>query len=70
VQTPGFLSVQQQDDNIVCYAVGAEVWWCSGRLLDYMPPCQVLVLSSGIWLALLLVIRCLWRHNITWYSRL
>jgi len=29
----------------------AGVWWCSGRLLDYMAPYQILVLSSGIgWL--------------------
>jgi len=48
----------------------AEVWWCPGRLLDCMPPYQILVLSSGVWWSLLLNIRCLWRHNTTSYSRL
>jgi len=33
---------------------GATAW------LD--APCQILVLSSGVWWSLLLVIRCLWRH--------
>ena len=48
----------------------AEVWWCPGRLLDWMPPYQILVFSSGVWWSLLLDIRCLWRHNMTSYSRL
>jgi len=26
----------------------AEVWWCLGRLLDWMPSFQILVLSSGV----------------------
>ena len=47
----------------------AEVWWCPGRLLDWLPPYQILVLSSGVWWSLLLDIRCLWRHNMTPYSR-
>jgi len=38
----------------------AEVWWCPGRLLDWMPPYKVLVLSTGVWWSLLLHIRCLW----------
>jgi len=37
----------------------AEVWSCPGRLLDWMPPYQILVLSSGVWWSLLLDIRCL-----------
>jgi len=44
----------------------AEVWWCVGRLLDCMPPYQILVLSSSVWRSLLLDIRCLqgiiWSH--------
>jgi len=44
----------------------AEVCWCPGRLLDWMPPHQILVLSSGVWWSLLLDIRCynvtIWRH--------
>jgi len=48
----------------------AEVWWCPGRLLDWMPPYQILVLSSGVWWSLVLDIRCLWRHNVTSYSGL
>jgi len=48
----------------------AEVWWCPGRLLAWMPPYQILVLSSGIWWSLLLDIHCLWRHNMTSYSHL
>jgi len=43
----------------------AEVWWCLGRLLDRMPPYQILVLSSGVWWSLSLDIRCLWRHHTT-----
>jgi len=27
----------------------AEVWSCPGRLLDWMPPYQFLVLSIGVW---------------------
>jgi len=46
----------------------AEVWWCLGRLLDCMPPEQMLVLSSGVWWSLLLDIHCLWRHSTTSYS--
>ena len=41
---------------------GATAW------LD--APSQILVLSSGVWWSLLLDIRCLWRHNMTSYSRL
>jgi len=48
----------------------AEVWWCPGRLLDWMPPYQILVFSSGVWWSLLLDLRCSWRHNMTSYSRL
>jgi len=48
----------------------AEVWWCPMRLLNWMPPYQMLVLSSGVWWRLLLDICCLWRHNMTSYSRL
>ena len=47
----------------------AEAWWCPRRLLDCMPPYQNLVLNSGVWWSLLLDVRCLWRHNVT-YSRL
>jgi len=47
-----------------------EVWWCPGRLLDWMPLYQILVLNSGVWWSLLLDMRCLWRHNMTSYSRL
>jgi len=47
----------------------AEVWWGPGRLLDWMPPFQILVMSSGVWWLLLLIFFCLWRHNITSYSR-
>jgi len=47
----------------------AQDGWCTGRLLDWMPPYQNLVLSSGVWWSLLLHIRCLWRHNMTSYSR-
>jgi len=32
----------------------AEVWGCSGRLLDCMHPYQNLVSSSGVWWSLLL----------------
>jgi len=37
-----------------------------------MPPYQILVLSSGVgpWWSLLQHIHCLWRHNMTSYSRL
>jgi len=48
----------------------AEIWWCPGRLLDWIPPYQILVFSSGVWWSLLLDIRCLWHHNMTWYWRL
>jgi len=48
----------------------AEIWGCLGRLLDWMPPSQFMVLSSGVKWSLLLDIRCLWRHNMTSYSRL
>ena len=48
----------------------AEVWWCQGQMLDWMPPFEILVLSSAVWWSLLLNIRCLWRHNVTSYSRL
>jgi len=48
----------------------AEVWWCPGRLLDWMPTSQILVLSSGVWWSLLLDIRYLWSNNMTPYSRL
>jgi len=48
----------------------AEVWWCPGRLFDWIPPYQILVLRSGVWWSLLLDIRCLWRHNVTSYSGL
>ena len=48
----------------------AEVWWCPGRLLDWMPPYQSLALSSGVWWSSLLEIRCLWCHNMTSYSGL
>jgi len=37
----------------------AEVWWCPGRLLDWMSPYQILLLSSGVRGSLLLDIRCL-----------
>ena len=40
----------------------AEVWWCPGRLLNWTPPYQILVLRNGVWWSLLLDIRCLWRH--------
>jgi len=33
----------------------AEVCWYPGRLLDWMPPYQILILSSGVWWSLLLV---------------
>jgi len=33
-------------------------------------PYQLLVLNSGVWYILLLDISCLWRHNVTSYSRL
>jgi len=56
--------------NFLIFAIVAEVWWCPGRLLDWMPPYQILVLSSGVWWSLLLDIRCLWRRNMTSYSRL
>ena len=26
----------------------SEVWWCPGRLLGWMPPFKILVLSSGV----------------------
>jgi len=32
----------------------AEVSWCPGRLLDCIPPSQILQLSSGVWWSLLL----------------
>jgi len=48
----------------------AEIWRCPGRLLDWMPPSQIMVLSSGVWWSLLLDIRCLWLHNMTSYSHL
>jgi len=41
---------------------GATTW--------LVAPYQILVLNSGIWWRLLLDIRCLWRHNMTTYSRL
>jgi len=44
-----------------------EVWWCLGRLLDYMPPYQILALSIRVWWSLLLNICCLRRHNMTSY---
>ena len=47
----------------------AEVWWCPGRLLPWMPPYQILVLRSGVWWSMLLDIHCLWCHNMTSYSR-
>jgi len=47
-----------------------EVWWCQGRLLDWMAPYQILVLSSGVYWSFLLDIRSLWRHKTTSYSRL
>ena len=34
-----------------------------------MHPYQILVLSSGVWWSLLRDIRCLWRHNMTLFSR-
>jgi len=37
----------------------AKVWWCTGWLLDYMPPYRILVLCSGIWWSLL-DICCSW----------
>jgi len=37
-----------------CQQWRAEVWWCLGRLLDCMPPYQILILSSGVWWSLLL----------------
>jgi len=43
----------------------AEVWRFPERLLHCMPLYQILILSSGIWWTLLLVIRCLRRQNIT-----
>jgi len=48
----------------------AEVWWFPERLLDWMPPYQILVLSSGVWWSLFLAMHCLWRHSMTLYSRL
>jgi len=48
---------------------GADIWWCPGRLLNWMPPYKILVLSSGLWWSLLLYIRSLRRHNMTSYSR-
>jgi len=33
----------------------ADVWWCPGRLLDWTPPFQILVMSSGAWWLLLLI---------------
>jgi len=38
-----------------------------GRLLHCMPPTQIVVLSSGVWWALLLDIHYLWRHNMMSY---
>jgi len=46
----------------------AEVWWCPGRLLDWMPPYQILVLISGAGLSWSLLLDVLWRHNMTSYS--
>jgi len=45
-------------------------WRSEGRLLDWMPLYQTLVLSSGVWWSLWLEIRCWWRHNMTSYSSL
>jgi len=47
----------------------AEYWWSPGRVVDCMLSHQILVLSSGVLWPLLLDIRCLWRHNMTLYSR-
>ena len=41
----------------------AEVRWCPGRLLDWMPHSQIMVLSSGVWWSTLL-----WRHNMTSFT--
>ena len=41
-----------------------------GRLLDWMPPFQILVLNSGEWWSLVLNIHCLRRYNMTSFSRL
>ena len=43
-----------------------------GDCLIGCPPYQILVLSSGVgpWWSLLLNMRCLWRHDMTSYSRL
>jgi len=47
----------------------AVVWWCPGRLLEYMPPYEIIVLSSAVCWSWLLDIRCLCRRNMMSYSR-
>jgi len=41
-----------------------------GDGLDCMPSYQILVLSNSVCWSLLMDVRCLWRHNMTSYSRL
>jgi len=48
----------------------AEVLRCLGQLLGWIPTYKILILSSSVWWPFLLVRRCLWRHNMTLYSRL
>jgi len=51
--------------------VACRIWWCPGPLLDCMPPTKFKYWAwSGVWWSWLLDIRCLWRHNMTSYSRL
>jgi len=38
--------------------------------LDYIPPYQIQILSSGVWWSLLPDICCLWGYNMTSHSRL
>jgi len=56
--------------QVQCITVACRGPVMPGRLRDCMPPYQILILNSGVSSALLLDIRCLWRHNMTSYSRL
>jgi len=52
------------------YAVACRGLMWPRRLIDWMPPFQILVLKSGACWSLLLNINCLWRHSMTSFSRL
>ena len=65
-----FLKTFQSSDIELVQSVACRGLKMPGATAWLDAPYQVLVLSSGVWWSSLLDMRCLWRRNMTSYSRL